>query len=167
MLKQETGRDLGNDHLNSLLPDVQVDRRGFIAAAIAAGFAVTADPVLAQAIHTPMDGLVGGDTKIGEIPAYYAVRKGADKRPVVLVVGEIWGNHEHIKDVVRRLAKAGASRETTTPSTSGLNTVMSTGVTMVRGETSPPTSNRRLNRWTPKGTMTIARMAAVASSPTA
>jgi len=100
-------RDLGNDHLNSLLPDVQVDRRGFIAAAIAAGFAVTAEPVLAQAIHTPMDGLVGGDAKIGEIPAYYAVRKGADKRPVVLVVGEIWGNHEHIKDVVRRLAKAG------------------------------------------------------------
>ncbi len=100
-------RDLGNDDLNSLLPDVQVDRRGFIAAAIAAGFAVSAEPVLAQAIHTPMDGLVGGDTKIGEIPAYYAVRKGADKRPVVLVVGEIWGNHEHIKDVVRRLAKAG------------------------------------------------------------
>jgi carboxymethylenebutenolidase len=100
-------RDLGNDHLNSLLPDVQVDRRGFIAAAIAAGFAVTAEPLLAQAINTPMDGLVGGDTKIGEIPAYYAVRKGADKRPVALVVGEIWGNHEHIKDVVRRLAKAG------------------------------------------------------------
>lgn len=100
-------RDLGNDDLNSLLPDVQVDRRGFIAAAIAAGFAVTAEPVLAQAIHTPMDGLVGGDTKIGEIPAYYAVPKGADKRPVVLVVGEIWGNHEHIKDMVRRIAKAG------------------------------------------------------------
>jgi carboxymethylenebutenolidase len=100
-------RDLGNDDLNSLLPDVQVDRRGFIAAAIAAGFAVTADPVLAQAINTPMDGLVGGDTKIGEIPAYYAVPKGADKRPVLLVVGEVWGNHEHVKGVVRRLAKAG------------------------------------------------------------
>jgi len=37
-------RDLGNDHLNSLLPDVQVDRRGFIAGAIAAGFAVAAEP---------------------------------------------------------------------------------------------------------------------------
>ena len=35
-------RDLGNDHLNSLLPDVQVDRRGFIAGCIAAGFAVDA-----------------------------------------------------------------------------------------------------------------------------
>ena len=100
-------RDLGNDHLNSLLPDVQVDRRGFIAAALAAGFAVTAEPVLAQAITTPMDGLVGGDGKIGDIPIYYAVPKGADKRAVVIVVPEIWGNHEHIKDVVRRVAKAG------------------------------------------------------------
>ena len=100
-------RDLGNDHLNSLLPDVQVDRRGFIAAALAAGFAVTAEPVLAQAITTPMDGLVGGDGKIGDIPIYYAVPKGADKRAVVSVVPEIWGNHEHIKDVVRRVAKAG------------------------------------------------------------
>lgn len=107
MPKQQSRRDLQNDDLNSLLPDVQVDRRGFIAAALAAGLAVSAEPVLGQAIKTPMDGLVGGDTKIGEIPAYYAMPKGADKRPVVLVVPEIWGLHEHIKDVVRRLAKAG------------------------------------------------------------
>jgi carboxymethylenebutenolidase len=100
-------RDLQNPELNSLLPDVQVDRRGFVAACIAAGFAVTADPVLAQAIKTPMDGLDGGDTKIGEIPAYYAVPKGGGKHAVVLVIGEIWGLHEHIKDVVRRVAKAG------------------------------------------------------------
>jgi len=84
-----------------------VDRRGFVAACIAAGFAVTAEPLLAQAIKTSMDGLDGGDVKIGEIPAYYAVPKGKGKRPVVLVVAEIWGNHEHIKDVVRRVAKAG------------------------------------------------------------
>jgi carboxymethylenebutenolidase len=108
-------RDLGNDHLNSLLPDVQVDRRGFIAAAIAAGFAVTAEPLLAQAIRTPMDGLVGGDAKIGQVPVYYAVPRGADKRPVVMVVAEIWGNHEHIKDVVRRLAKAGYFAVATEP----------------------------------------------------
>jgi len=60
-------RDLQNPDLNSLLPDVQVDRRGFVAACIAAGFAVAADPVLAQAIKTPMDGLEGGDIKIGEL----------------------------------------------------------------------------------------------------
>jgi len=100
-------RDLQDSNLNSLVPDIQVDRRGFVAACLAAGFAVTAEPLLAQAIKTPMDGLDGGDGKIGDIPIYYAVPKGKGKRPVVLVVGEIWGNHEHIKDVVRRLAKAG------------------------------------------------------------
>ncbi len=104
---EDTRKDLKNDDLNSLVPDVQVDRRGFVAACLAAGFAITAEPVLAQAIKTSMDGLDGGDVKIGEIPAYYAVPKGKGKRPVILVVGEIWGNHEHIKDVVRRVAKAG------------------------------------------------------------
>ena len=103
----DRSRDLQQDDLNSLVPDVRVDRRGFIAAAIAAGFAVTAEPVLAQAMKTPMDGLEGGDTKIGDIPAYYAVKKGGGKRPVVLVVTEIWGLHEYAKDVCRRLAKAG------------------------------------------------------------
>src|SRR2546421_8278 len=43
-------RDLQNPELNSLLPDVQVDRRGFVAACIAAGFAVTAEPLLTQAM---------------------------------------------------------------------------------------------------------------------
>ena len=100
-------RDLQNDHLNSLLPDVQVDRRGFVAACLAAGFAVTADPVLAQAIKTPTDGLDAGDVKIGDIPAYYAVPNGGGKRPVVLVVAEVFGLHEHIKDVIRRVAKEG------------------------------------------------------------
>ena len=104
---ERSRRDLHDPDLNSLVPDVEVDRRGFIAACLAAGFAVTAEPVLAQAIKTPMDGLDGGDIKIGDIPAYYAVPKGGGKRPVLFVVAEIWGNHEHIKDVVRRAAKAG------------------------------------------------------------
>jgi carboxymethylenebutenolidase len=104
---EDSRRDLKDDHLNSLVPDVRVDRRGFVQACIAAGFAVTAEPILAQAIRTPMDGLDGGDVKIGDIPAYYAVPKGKGKRPIVLVVPEIWGMHEHIKDVTRRVAKAG------------------------------------------------------------
>ena len=104
---EDSSRDLQNDHLNSLVPDVRVDRRGFVAACLAAGFAVTAEPVLAQAIKTSMEGLDGGDIKIGDIPAYYAVPKTGGKRPVVLVVAEIWGLHEHIKDVVRRVAKDG------------------------------------------------------------
>ena len=104
---EESSRDLQDDHLNSLLPDVQVDRRGFVAACLAAGFAVTAEPLLAQAIKTSMDGLEGGDVKIGEIAAYYAVPAKGGRRPVVVVVPEVWGLHEYIKDVVRRLAKAG------------------------------------------------------------
>jgi carboxymethylenebutenolidase len=100
-------RDLQNSELNSLLPDVRVDRRGFVAACIAAGFAVSAEPLLAQAIHTPMDALEGGDIKIGDMPAYYAVPKAGGPRPVVLVVAEVFGLHEHIKDVTRRLAKDG------------------------------------------------------------
>src|ERR1051325_9494884 len=102
-------RDLQNPELNSLLPDVQVDRRGFVAACLAAGFAVTAEPLLAQAIRTPLDGLEGSDIKIGEIPAYYAVPKSGGKHAVVLVVAEVFGLHEHIKDVVRRVAKEGYS----------------------------------------------------------
>jgi len=102
---------LDDDHFQSLVPEVKLDRRGFIAGAIAAGFAVTAAPVMAQAIKTPMDGLEGGDVQIpvagGTIPAYYAVPKGGGKRPIVIVVPEIWGLHEYIKDTCRRLAKAG------------------------------------------------------------
>ena len=104
---EDSSRDLQDPDLNSLVPDVQVNRRGFVAACIAAGFAVTAEPLLAQAIKTPMDGLEGGDAKVGDIPVYYAVPKGKQKCAVVVVVPEIWGNHEHIKDVVRRLAKEG------------------------------------------------------------
>ncbi|MEI6719488.1 MAG: dienelactone hydrolase family protein [Betaproteobacteria bacterium] len=93
------------------MPEAGLDRRGFIAGVIAAGFAVTAAPVMAQAITTPMDGLEGGDIEIattfGTVPGYYAVPKGKGKRPVILVVAEIWGLHEHIKDVCRRLAKQG------------------------------------------------------------
>jgi carboxymethylenebutenolidase len=95
------------DHFNSLRPQVPVDRRSFIAAAIAAGFAVSAEPVLAQAIKTPMDGLEGGEAKAGDIPVYYAVKKGTGRRPVVIVIPEVWGMHEYQKDVCRRLAKVG------------------------------------------------------------
>src|SRR5262245_41362650 len=95
------------DHFNSLKPKMPIDRRSFIAAAVAAGFAVSAEPSLAQAIKTSMDGMEGGDLKIGDIPAYYAVKKGSGKRPVVVVIPEIFGLHEYQKDMCRRLANAG------------------------------------------------------------
>jgi len=100
-------RGLDDEHLNILVPQVRADRRAFIAACLAAGLAVAAESLLAQAIKTPMDGLDGGDAKLGDMPIYFAVPKGKTGRPVVLVVGEIWGLHEHVKDVVRRLATAG------------------------------------------------------------
>lgn len=107
MLK-DSPQDLSrNDHFNSLVPETPVNRRTFIAAAIGAGFAIAAEPVLAQAIKTPMEGLEGGDFKVGDIPAYYAVPKSGGKRAVVLVIPEIFGLHEYQKDMCRRLAKAG------------------------------------------------------------
>ncbi len=98
--------------LDSLLPAVPFSRRGFMASSLAAGFAASAGPLMAQTmIRTPMDGLEGGEIKIltpgGDMPGYYAVPAKPGRYPVVLVVAEIWGLHEHIKDVVRRLAKAG------------------------------------------------------------
>ena len=102
---------LDDSHFNSLVPEARLNRRGFIAGVIAAGFAVTAAPVLSQAIKTSTEGLEAGDievtTRLGSIPAYYAVPKGKGKRAVILVVPEIWGLHEHIKDVCRRLAHKG------------------------------------------------------------
>lgn len=86
---------------------MHLGRRGFLAGALGAGFALAARPILAQAIHTSMDGLDGGDVRLGDIPAYYAVPRHGGRRPVVLVVAEIFGLHEHIRDLCRRLAKAG------------------------------------------------------------
>jgi carboxymethylenebutenolidase len=101
-----------NPHLDSLLPKVPFDRRSFLVSYAASGFALSAGPLMAQTmIKTSMDGLVGGDIKIptagGDMPGYYAAPAKPGSYPVILVVGEVWGVHEHIKDVVRRLAKAG------------------------------------------------------------
>ncbi len=86
-------------------------RRGFVMTALASGFAVAAQPVLAQAIKTDDKGLIAGEVKIpvadGHIPGYRAVPKKPGKYPVVLVVQEIFGVHEHIQDMCRRYAKAG------------------------------------------------------------
>lgn len=99
-------------HLDSLLPRVGFTRRGFIASSVAAGFAVSVQPVCARTmIVTDTQGLAAGDIRIptrdGSIPGYFARPAAGDKFPVVLVVPEIWGAHEHIRDVVRRLAKRG------------------------------------------------------------
>jgi carboxymethylenebutenolidase len=87
-------------------------RRDFVASSIAAGFAMAVQPVCAQTmIVTDTDGLTAGDvqipTKEGNIPAYRAMPAKGKNFPVVLVVQEIFGVHEHIKDVARRFAKNG------------------------------------------------------------
>ncbi|HTN75603.1 MAG TPA: dienelactone hydrolase family protein [Pirellulaceae bacterium] len=95
----------------SLLPKVDFTRRGFVVTSLATGFALAVQPVTAETIMTSTEGLDAGETKIavkdGEIPAYYAKPAKGEGFPVVLVVQEIFGVHEHIKDICRRLAKAG------------------------------------------------------------
>lgn len=88
-------------------------RREFLVATAAAGIAVSVRPVCAQTmIVTPSDGLETGSVKVPAadgtgLPVYFAVPEKAGKYATVLVIPEIWGAHEHIKDVARRLARAG------------------------------------------------------------
>src|SRR3954452_24510811 len=100
-----------HDDLRSLLPKVDFTRREFAVTTLAAGFALAVQPVSAQTITTDTGGLEAGEVKIptpdGQIPAYRAMPATGGPFPVVLVVQEIFGVHEHIKDLCRRLAKRG------------------------------------------------------------
>lgn len=93
-------------------PPLPHSRRGFLVTALGAGFALAVQPVMAQtAITTSTDGLTAGEVSVatadGAIPAYRAQPAEGNHFPVILVVQEIFGVHEHIKDVCRRLAKLG------------------------------------------------------------
>ncbi len=81
-------------------------------AATAAGYTLAAGPVRADVINTDTTGLEAGDAKVkvadGEMPVYFARPAGVKNPPVVLVAMEIFGLHEYIKDVTRRLGKLGA-----------------------------------------------------------
>jgi carboxymethylenebutenolidase len=89
----------------------QFSRRAFIVGSLAAGFALAVLPVSAQTITTDANGLIVGEVKIpvegGSIPGYRAMPDAAGPFPTILVVQEVFGVHEHIKDICRRLAKAG------------------------------------------------------------
>lgn len=98
--------------IDSLFPPTQLDRRGFIVTALGAGFAMAVQPTAAQSpIKTSADGLTTGEIKVpvadGEMVAFRAMPAGKTNVPVVLVVSEIFGVHEYIADVCRRLAKEG------------------------------------------------------------
>ena len=88
-----------------------LSRREFVVATLATGFALSVLPVSAQTITTDSNGLVSGEVKIpvlgGEIPGYRAMPASGGPFPTILVVHEIFGVHEHIQDICRRLAKAG------------------------------------------------------------
>src|SRR3984957_14258099 len=108
-------------NVQSRMSDIQgltkvapVSRRLFMtaSAATAAGYTLAAGPVRADAIKTDTAGLVTGEAKVavpgGEMPVYFAKPANVANPPVILVAMEIFGLHEYIKDVTRRLAKLGA-----------------------------------------------------------
>src|SRR5688572_17625510 len=88
-----------------------IDRRDFAVTTLAAGFALATRPVAADTITTDDRGLTAGEVKIpvkdGTVPTYRACPDKGGPFPTVLVVQEIFGVHEHIKDICRRLAKVG------------------------------------------------------------
>jgi len=98
--------------LDSLLGKAALTRREMLVTSLAVGFAAAALPVRADTvITTSAEGLTAGEVKIpvadGEIPGYRAMPATSGPFPVVLVVQEIFGVHEHIRDVCRRFAKEG------------------------------------------------------------
>ncbi|MCY0856072.1 dienelactone hydrolase family protein [Cupriavidus sp. D39] len=97
--------------VESLLPSQSFDRRAFVKTALGSAFAAAALPVMAQAIKTDFTGLTAGEVTIPSggfnMPAYCAQPEGKTNLPVVLVVSEIFGVHEHIADICRRFAKLG------------------------------------------------------------
>jgi len=99
---------LANTHPDDSHPN----RRAALKAAAGLGFAAAALPVTAQTlVSTSSEGLLAGPVRIEvngfEVPAYRSVPVDAKNAPVVLVVPEIFGLHEHIADVTRRLAQQG------------------------------------------------------------
>ena len=95
------------DELDSLRPAAAAPgRRGFVVTALGSGFAAAVVPtgaLRAQAISTDASGLIAGEVRIpasgGDMPAYRAMPATGTNHPVLLVVQEIFGVHEHIKDV--------------------------------------------------------------------
>lgn len=98
-------------HLLSLQTRSQLSRRAFVVGTLAAGFALAVLPVSAETITTDTNGLVAGEVMIpvdgGQIPAYRAMPAAGGPFSTVVVIHEIFGVHEHIRDICRRLAKLG------------------------------------------------------------
>ena len=93
------------------LREFPLARRGFVMTGLISGFTLATARAEAQAIHTDSAGLVAGEVKVpvtgGALPGYAARPDGAGPFPIIVVIEEIFGVHEYIKDVCRRLAKLG------------------------------------------------------------
>ena len=103
---------MSREEFDSLTPHRGFSRRDFVHTSVGSGFAAAVLPVCAQTvIKTNTDGLLAGEVMIPvgdfKLPAYRAAPAGKASAPVVLVISEIFGVHEHIADVVRRLASQG------------------------------------------------------------
>ena len=97
---------------DGLVPQRDFSRRDFVRTSVGTGFAAAVLPVAAQtAIKTSADGLLAGEVTIPvgdfKMPAYRAAPLNRRNAPMVLVVSEIFGVHEYIADVARRLARQG------------------------------------------------------------
>jgi len=109
---QPTGEErvLDND-VDSLTPTRDFTRRDFVRTTVGSGFAAAVLPVSAQTIITDTEGLTAGAVTIPSggfgMPAYRAAPAGKTNLPVILVVSEVFGVHEHIADMARRFAKQG------------------------------------------------------------
>ncbi len=99
------------EDFDSLVPKRSFNRRDFVGTAVGSGFAAAVLPVSAQTITTDTQGLEAGPVTVPvgdfQMPAYAARPAGKKNAPVVLVISEIFGVHEHIADVARRFAKQG------------------------------------------------------------
>lgn len=97
--------------IDSLTPSRDFSRRDFVQTTVGSGFAAAVLPVTAQTMATDTAGLTAGPVTITvgdfKMPAYRAQPAGKSGLPVILVVSEIFGVHEHIADVARRFAKLG------------------------------------------------------------
>ena len=97
--------------LRGALPQPDLSLRDLVMSLLPQGFAKIVQPIASTVITTDEKGLVAGEVKVptrdGAIPAYRAMPDKNGKFPPILVVQEIFGVHEHIKDVCRRLAKLG------------------------------------------------------------
>ena len=111
-VNQPANQPVNQADFDSLTPTQDFTRRSFVQTAIGSGFAAAVLPVMAQnVINTPADGLTVGEVTIDvngfRMPAYRAAPAGGKNLPVVLVISEIFGVHEHIADVAKRFARLG------------------------------------------------------------